>query len=134
VTDPLRERLSLDLEVPKRFPLGEPVPITLILRNTSDRHVDLNVPGRPVAFDIVITSADGSVVWRRMKGRIIAAILQVLELAPYSSLELRDDWMQRTDAGVLIEPGEYSVVGELPVERQSPLITPSRRIEIVDAS
>jgi hypothetical protein len=133
VTEPDREQIRLDIEAPQRLPRGEPVPITLIIGNTSDRHVDLYVTGRPVAFDIVITSADGTVVWRRLEGQTIAAILQVLELRPHSTFELRDDWMQRTNKGVAVEPGRYKIVGELIMERQGSLVSRPANLEIVAA-
>jgi hypothetical protein len=131
MTSSIFDNVRLDVEVPKRFPLGEPVPITLALRNSGDRHVDLYVTGRPIAFDIVITAPDETVVWRRQKGRTIAAILQVLELKPHSTLELRDDWMQRSDSGVPVEPGTYFVRGELPIERQPPLVSSTATLELV---
>jgi hypothetical protein len=133
VTEPDREQIRLDIEAPQRLPRGEPVPITLIIGNTSDRHVDLYVTGRPVAFDIVITSADGTVVWRRLEGQTVAAILQVLELRPHSTFELRDDWMQRTNKGVAVEPGRYKIVGELIMERQGSLVSRPANLEIVAA-
>jgi hypothetical protein len=133
VTEPDREQIRFDIEAPQRLPSGEPVPITLIIGNTSDRHVDLYVTGRPVAFDIVITSADGTVVWRRLEGQTIAAILQVLELRPHSTFELRDDWMQRTNKGVAVEPGRYKIVGELIMERQGSLVSRPANLEIVAA-
>jgi hypothetical protein len=131
VTEPDREQIRFDIEAPQRLPSGEPVPITLIIGNTSDRHVDLYVTGRPVAFDIVITSADGTVVWRRLEGQTVAAILQVLELRPHSTFELRDDWMQRTNKGVAVEPGRYKIVGELIMERQGSLVSRPANLEIV---
>jgi hypothetical protein len=133
VTEPDREQIRFDIEAPQRLPSGEPVPITLIIGNTSDRHVDLYVTGRPVAFDIVITSADGTVVWRRLEGQTVAAILQVLELRPHSTFELRDDWMQRTNKGVAVEPGRYKIVGELIMERQGSLVSRPANLEIVAA-
>lgn len=134
MTEVDREKLRLDIEAPQRFPRGEPVPITLIIRNTSDRHVELYVTGRPVAFDIVITSADGTVVWRRLEGQTIAAALQVLELRPHSMFELRDDWTQRTNTGVAVNPGTYTIVGELMMERQGSLVSRPANLEIVGPS
>jgi hypothetical protein len=92
----------------------------------------LYVTGRPVAFNIVITSSDGTVVWRRLEGQTIAAILQILELRPHSTFELRDEWNQRTNAGVAIEPGAYTAVGELQLEgRGARLVSPAATIDIL---
>jgi hypothetical protein len=128
------EHVQLVIDVPKRVHRGEPVTITLTVRNTGDRSAELYVTGRPVAFDLAITSSDGTLVWRRLKGETVTAILQILELAPGSTLDLRDEWLQRTNEGVTVEPGSYKVVGELPLDgRTKSLTSPPMTFEIVSS-
>lgn len=127
--------LTLDIKLPPQAGTGESVPISLTVRNETTDNVDLYMTGRPVAFDISITASDGSIVWRRLEGETIAAILQVVELSPGSTLEFHDDWQQRTNKGVTVPAGGYTVVGKLPIDGgRDALISPPAPLEIVAGS
>lgn len=101
------------MDAPRQSPSGTPVPMTLSIRNSGPHPVELYLTGRPAAFDITVSGRDGTVVWRRLHGQIVPAILQILELLPNESLEMRDEWTQSTNSGVRVEPGIYAVQGEL---------------------
>jgi hypothetical protein len=60
-----------------------------------------------------VARASGEIVWRRLEGETFAAILQVRVLASGESLEFQDDWHQRTNAGELVEAGDYTLRGVL---------------------
>jgi hypothetical protein len=104
-------------------PLGEPVPVTLRLTNSSDRPHDLHLQGRVIAFDIVVTRPDGAVVWRRLAGATLLGILQLRTLAPGEELQLTDAWDQRANDGTAAEAGRYVVHGELPTDEPAPMRT-----------
>lgn len=124
--------IELDIDLPPRVMLGEPVPITITVRNTGDKPAAVYLTGRPVAFDIEITASDGSPVWNRLKGEIVAAILQVVELEPDGELEFRDDWDQVTNEGLAAEPGMYTVVGKVVTDEPGkPLVSAPKAMEIV---
>jgi intracellular proteinase inhibitor BsuPI len=99
------------------------VAITLRLRNTGAHPVELHLRGRVIAFDLIVTGKDGEVVWRRLEGRTVPAILQVIELGSGQSLELREVWDQRTNAGAPVVPGHYRVVGTIPADSPRQLST-----------
>jgi hypothetical protein len=98
---------------PPRVRVGEPVPVTLRVTNTGKQPFELYLTGRPVAFDIIVARASGETVWRRLQGETVAAILQVRILASGESLEFKDEWNQRTDAGESVEAGDYTLRGVL---------------------
>lgn len=123
------DSLRLETRVPERVSAGEPVPVVLRAENVSGGTLDLYLQGRTVAFDVVVTDAGGRVVWRRLEGEIVPAILRMETLEPGAALELDARWDQRSDAGEPVAPGRYTVHGELLTEGD-PLVTPAARLRI----
>jgi hypothetical protein len=123
VTAGSTDSLRFDIEVPPAARIGEPVPITLRVRNLGKQPLELHLAGRPTAFDITVTRADGSVVWRRLEGEAIPSILGIQVLAPGGMLEFKDTWDQHTRSDEQAGPGVYTVVGALPTESPTPLKT-----------
>jgi hypothetical protein len=80
--------------------------------------------GRTIAFDLVVRSPDGRVVWRRLEGQSIPAILQIRTPAPGEALALSDTWTQRGGDRRAVPPGTYSVEGVLPTDAPEPLRAP----------
>src|SRR5207249_4101135 len=113
---------------PRAVRLGKPVPVTLRLSNAGTRKADLYLLGRTITFDIIVAGPDGRVRWRRLEGASGQQILQVKTLAPGETLELRDVWTQRTNAGAAVSPGVYTVQGVLPTDA-APLQTTLRSEE-----
>jgi hypothetical protein len=119
----LADSMTLDIKLPAEVPVGHPVPITLRLTNTGRAPLTVYFQGRPVAFDIIVSRRDGTVVWRRLKGAVISAILQVRTLAPAETLEFQDTWSQKTNNGDPVSPGDYLVTGVLPTDPPAELRT-----------
>jgi hypothetical protein len=121
-TAPPRQRqadsMQVQLVVPPKVAVGQPVPIALRIRNTQDRPITLYLQGRPVAFDLVVEQPDGEVVWRRLEGATVSAILGVRTLAPGEVLDLKESWKQVTRTGRRVSPGEYSVSGSVLTDRE----------------
>jgi hypothetical protein len=115
--------ILLQIVLPAHVHVGEEVPITLRLTNMSHLPVTAYLQGRPVTFDVIISRADSSVVWRRLEGSFVSAVLQVRTLAPGESLELRETWSQRNSSGGLVAPGEYLVTGVVPTDPPAKLQT-----------
>ena len=128
VTQP-SDSLGLELEVPPRILLGEPVPIGLQLENRTGRALDLYLRGRTITFDVVVARPSGEVVWQRLRDEIIPAIVHLRTLAPAERLTLEAVWDQQTDQGTPLEAGEYTAHGLLLVEGE-PLKTPSVPLRI----
>lgn len=108
------------------------MPITLRVENVGSRPLDLYLRGRTIAFDLVVSRPDGTVIWRRLHDEMIPAILRLETLAPGAALELEDVWDQRSNDGELVTPGDYLVHGELLSEEQ-PLVTPAEPLRISDS-
>lgn len=102
-------------------------------QNVTQRALDLYLRGRTTTFDVVIERAAGGVVWRRLEGEIIPAIVHLRPLAPGERLEVETTWDQRTNDGRPVGPGEYVVDGLLLVEGE-PLRTPRKSLTIVEAA
>jgi hypothetical protein len=105
--------MPVELLVPPNVRVGQPVPMTLRIRNTQDQPITLYLQGRPVAFDLVVERSDGEVVWRRLDDATVSTILGIRTLAPGEVLELKESWAQRTQAGQRVRPGKYSVTGSV---------------------
>ncbi len=123
VTPGSTDSLPFEIEFPPTARIGEPVPITLRIRNLSESPRELYLAGRPTAFDITVTRADGSVVWRRLEGATIPGILGIQVLAPGGMLEFKDTWNQHTRSGEPAGPGLYTVEGALLTDSPTPLKT-----------
>ena len=123
--------MRLDLELPAEVAAGTPVPMLLRLSNDGPA-ADLVLQGRPVSFDLVVTSSDGTEVWRRLAHAVIPAILALRRLGPGESLEWRDSWDQVDDQGHPVPPGEYLITGRLPTEPGTHLESPPVRLRLIE--
>jgi hypothetical protein len=119
----LQDSLAFRVELPATTASGEAVPVVLRLTNTARQPVTLALEGRPIAFDVTIAREDGSVVWRRLEGQVVAAILAVRTLEPGESLTFATEWSGRLRDGSPAPPGRYTVTGSLPTDQPQGLAT-----------
>jgi hypothetical protein len=132
MTAAAQDSLRLRLDAPTEVRRGDVVPLALRVENVSDRPLDLHLRGRTIAFDIIVTrGSDASIVWRRLEGEIIPAILQLRTLAAREVLELRAEWNQRTNRGRRVAVGLYSMRGSLLTDEPMPLETAAVELRIV---
>ncbi len=124
------DSLTITLDVPREVRSGEAVPIALHVTNATSQPLTLYLRGRPIAFDLIVTASDGRVIWRRLEGAIGSMVLQVRTLAPGEALELRDRWLQKTNAGAAVPPGEYVVTGQILTDKPQPLVTAPAKLRI----
>jgi hypothetical protein len=101
------ESLRLELALPPHVRAGEPVRIALRAHNPTTLTVDLHLRGRAPTLDVVIARAGGEIIWQRLEGEIIPAIVHLRALAPGESLDLAATWDQRTREGATAGPGTY---------------------------
>lgn len=118
------DSMRVEIVAPKEVPNGRPVPLTLKISNSGKRPIELYLAGRPTAFDLIVKRGD-SVVWRRLEGATVSAILGVRTLAPAEAIELNETWDQRDNAGQPVGPGEYTVSGSVLTDRTPLLATPA---------
>jgi hypothetical protein len=102
---------AVTLIVPVTVPRGIPVPIRMQFENTTPDPLELILRGREPAYDFVVTAASGKVVWRRLAGEMVFAILRIEIINPGQILEFRDSWDQHDNAGDLVPPGTYTLRG-----------------------
>ena len=95
------------------------MPVTLRLTNTGRDPLTVYLQGRPIAFDLTVRNLDGTIVWRRLEGAVVPAILAVRQLEPGASLEFEEVWRQVSNAGETVPPGDYRVTGALPTDARS---------------
>jgi hypothetical protein len=119
----LQDSVAFRVEVPPAVPAGRPVPIELRLTNKTERPLTLALQGRPIAFDVAVAREDGSVVWRRLQGAVVSAILAVRTLEPAESLVFQTGWSGRLGDGSPAPPGRYRVTGNLPTDTPEGLQT-----------
>ena len=127
----LQDSVALRLLLAPRAVAGEPVLIVLRLTNTTAQPLTLALQGRPIAFDITIAREDGTVVWRRLEGEVVAAILAVRELGPAESLEFQATWNGRNRSGEPAAPGRYLVTGVVPTDQPEGLRTQPASLTVV---
>jgi len=118
------------IRAPKTVAAGATIPISMRIENTSSEPLELYLHGREATYDFIVTSSDGDIVWRRLEGQVVQAILRVDVLAPGQVLELRDSWNQRDNAGKRVAPGSYLVRGILLGEGSSTLESPAVPVRI----
>ncbi len=116
--------LKLELEIPSQAPpplrgedfwrLGEPISLTLKLRNVTERAVELTLLGRP-AYDFIVTARSRE-VWRWAQGQPVQEIAEMRRLAPSQELQFSVEWDQRDLEGQPIAPGRYCVQARVRVD------------------
>ncbi len=106
---PAPDSVEVIISSPTYAEVGDPVPIRIVVRNDTDRTLDLHLTGRDIAFDITVMRADSSLVWRRLRNATLQQILQLKPIAPSESFTLGDHWRAS-------ERGEFLVTAELPTD------------------
>jgi hypothetical protein len=124
--------MRFEIMVPSAVSQGESVPVTLRLINTSDQPQTAYLTGRPTAFDIEVSNETGKVIWRRLAGETVAAILGVRTLAPGEALTFQGSWAQRDQQGRPVPAGIYTLTGVLPTDAE-PLRSPPARLRVLAA-
>lgn len=120
---------ELRLQMPTQVRSGASVPVTLRLTNTGTHTTAVEVRPQTSAFDVLISRADGTPVWHRMKETLIPDIVDQKTLQPGETLVFKASWDQRSDANKRVGPGTYVVQGILFMDRMD-WETEKRTLEI----
>ena len=123
---PTADSLQLTLDAPARIPAGGAAVLTLRARNAGSTSLTLYLRGRSIAFDFVVRDGGGRIVWRRLEGQMVPAIVQAVTLDAGRQLELHETWHPASD----LPPGPYTIVGELLRDEPEPLRTPAARVDV----
>jgi hypothetical protein len=124
------DAIRLTFHVPARVSGGVAVAVVLGVENAGGHPVDLYLRGRTIAFDVVVETAAGERVWRRLAGEVVQAVLRLETLPPGGRLEFRAEWDARVADGAAAGAGEYVAWGELLTDG-APLVSPRRSFRIV---
>ena len=109
------------LHAPETAPAGTLLYIIMRIQNPSEQKLELYLSGRETVCDLTVTNAAGDVVWRRLEGEVTQGILRLELLEPGQTLEFRETWDQRDNAGLPVPPGTYSVRGAVLTDGSSTL-------------
>ena len=124
MTPPGADSLQVTLEVRA----GTPVRFTLRARNVSPRQVTLLLRGRTPTLDVEVRRG-GEVIWRRLEGEVVQAIVQVRILEPGEALEVAAEWDRRFRGGGSAAPGDYQAGAGLLLE-EGVLASPVMRFQL----
>jgi len=90
---------------------GEKVAITLVKTNVSDDEITLRYSSSQI-IEITITNAFGAVVWKYSEGRRFPQFSRLITIYPGGTQVINEEWNQRSNAGVQVPPGTYTVTVE----------------------
>jgi hypothetical protein len=129
-TERTQDSLRLTVTVPKRVRPGERVPIVLQIANISGRELELYLQGRDITADVTVRNAERAVVWRKLEGVSVPAILSLRTLPAGESLTVREEWDQRISGGRQAGAGRFQIEAALLTEHGASLVFPPASVEI----
>ena len=103
------DSLRVSIHAPTEVQVGDSVPIELRIANVTANTLSVNLQGREIVFDIVVSTTDGTPIWRRLQGQTTQSILRIETLAAGQILRLRDVWRAGAE-------GEFQVRGLVPTD------------------
>ena len=125
------QAIEYSLEVVPQAPYGETVEMKLTLRNVSDGLVSSYLGGSP-AYDFVISTADGELVWHWMCAKFTLASVKIETLEPGEELEFTGEWEQIDNRGEPVPPDIYLVRGVLDLDPPEKLVTETHKLEVLE--
>jgi len=123
------DSLQLRLELPSVVRPGAPVTMILHVRNPTTRPLDLYLRGRTTTVDVRVEDEAGSVIWQRLEGMVVPAIIQARTLDAGAAFAERVDWNGRASGGAAVAPGRYTVRAFLLTESE-PLAAPAVTVRV----
>jgi hypothetical protein len=112
------DTVEVIISMPTFAVAGDEVPINVVVRNATDRPIELHLGGREITFNILVMRADSTLVWQRLRDAS-QQILQLKPLAAGESFTLGDRWNAA-------EPGNYMVTARLPTDAAPLVAAPVR--------
>ena len=125
------QAVDYSLELVPQAPYGETVEMKLRLRNVGDGPVSFYLGGSP-AYDFVVSTADGELVWHWMCAKITLLSLGPETLEPGEELEFVGEWEQIDNRGGPVPSGVYSVRAVLNLDPPEKLVTEARELEVLE--
>jgi hypothetical protein len=119
---------ALKLELAAR-PTGSAVAFTFTLHNPGPAPAELYLRGREPVLDVTIRDPEGELIWQRLAGAMIPAIIRLEQLAAGADLVVSCRWDGFRQDGVRAVPGEYEATGALLTDG-APLVAPAVRFSL----
>ena len=106
-----RDSLRLSMSFPASVRAGEPLRITFLVENVSDRPLDLHLTGGslPSTFSSRVPRAYS---WHKLESSGIPAVLMLKPLAPGESFTVSEQWDLRTNSGAPLGTGSFRTSGD----------------------
>jgi hypothetical protein len=110
------------LEVPrKKYKLGEPVPITIIIKNNSNKTFDIQTDALYYILIYLQSPPDKwTLVYSHKESH--PAGITTLRIGAYQSIVFNFTWSQVDNGGLPVQPGEYAISADAPF--QTPIFLP----------
>lgn len=121
----LELRLELSTEM---LQAGQPLGMTLLVTNRSDRSVEITFP--TACQENFLVRQGTLTVWELDAGRLCAQVVTELTLGPGETVTFQTTWDQVDNDGDRVPPGEYEAVGQL--LSSPPRSSPPRPFSIAD--
>ena len=125
------QAVDYSLELVPQAAYGETVEMKLTLRNAGDEPVSFYLGGSP-AYDFVVSTTDGELVWHWMCAKLTFLSLGAETLEPGEDLEFIGEWEQVNNRGEPVPPGRYLVRGVLKLEPPEKLVTKTHELEVLE--
>lgn len=103
------DSVEVIISAPRAAAVGDEVPISVVVQNNRERHIDLNLAGQQILFDIIVARADSTIAWQRLANSTAQHTVQHRTLAPGESFTLSDHWKAA-------EAGQFIIGAELPTD------------------
>jgi hypothetical protein len=121
--------LEVTLQTEKAvYKSGQTIVMSLTVTNKGDKPLEL-IFSSSQRYDFVVEK-EGKEIWRWSKDKFFAMVLGEFTLQPDQSLVYEDTWAQEDNAGKLVPPGKYEIIGILTTAPES-ITSYSLNIEIV---
>lgn len=88
--------------------LKQEVGFKLVIRNTSDKTIELKWPSAKT-HDFKVINTAGKIIWQWSKDKSFAQALKTKRLKSGSKMEIKSIWDQKTSAGKIAARGKYTV-------------------------
>jgi hypothetical protein len=123
---------AVRLRAPEFATPRTPVGYSVVITNEGDEPLELNLSGREINFDLIVTGKGGERVFSRLSEGATQSILRLETLAPGESITLSDSWDQRDSTGNFVAPGFYTLQA-LVMTDSEPFISQDALLHITEA-
>ncbi|MBI2201287.1 MAG: hypothetical protein HYU43_05030, partial [Armatimonadetes bacterium] len=102
--------LRYEASIPRRsFGAGEPVEVTMTVRNTGGSPAALTFSSGQ-RFDLLVRRPRGDEIWRWSHDKAFIQVIQTMTIRPNETLTFKGSWDQRDYQGRRVDSGTYEII------------------------